>query len=82
MMKYILTLLFLIAFSLVVYGYYIGDDNMALKDRCIGLGIVVFFFVWMPVFIYHRWKNKKVKDYMLNKENIEKMRDYSKKKKL
>lgn len=81
-MKYILTLLFLIALSFVLYGYYIGEDDLVVKDRFIGLGIVVFFFVWMPIFIYHRWKNKKVKDYMLNKENIEKMRDYSKKKKL
>lgn len=81
-MKYILTLLFLIALSFVLYGYYIGEDDLVVKYRFIGLGIVVFFFVWMPIFIYHRWKNKKVKDYMLNKENIEKMRDYSKKKKL
>jgi hypothetical protein len=81
-MKYILTLLFLIALSLVLYGYYIGEEDIVTKDRYIGLGIVAFFFVWMPVFIYHRWKNKNVKDYMLNKENIEKMRDYSNKKKL
>jgi hypothetical protein len=36
----------------------------------------------MPVFIYHRWKNKNVKDYMLTKENIEKMQDFQKDKKI
>jgi hypothetical protein len=31
----------------------------------------------MPIFIFRRWKNKDVKDYMLTKENIEKMRDFN-----
>jgi hypothetical protein len=36
----------------------------------------------MPLFIYHRWKNRSVKDYMLTKENIKKMQDYQKDKKI
>jgi len=32
----------------------------------------LFFFVF-PVFSYYRWKDKDVKDYMLTKENIDKM---------
>ena len=32
------------------------------------------FFVVFPLFSYYRWKDKKVEDYMLTKENLEKMR--------
>ncbi len=43
----------------------------------IGFAIVGGFFVLMPTFIYHRWKDKKVDDYMLTKENIMKMKEYN-----
>jgi len=38
------------------------------------------FFVLMPLFIYHRWKDRNVQDYMLNKENIMKMHEYQNRK--
>jgi hypothetical protein len=49
-----------------------------MADTFIGAGISGLFFLWMPFFIYHRWKNRSVSDYMLTKESIEKMNDYKK----
>lgn len=81
-MRTVLVIIFFAVFATGVYGFYIKTNDFEMGNLCIGLSIVGLFFVWMPLFIYHRWKNKNVKDYMLNKENIEKMRDYTKDKKL
>jgi len=29
------------------------------------------------MFLYHRWKDRNVKDYMLDEDNIRKMRDFN-----
>ncbi|WP_109435770.1 hypothetical protein [Aquimarina sp. AU119] len=80
-MKYVIVILFISAVILICIGYYfknIGDHLMG--DKLVGIGILASSFILMPIFIYHRWKNKKVKDYMLTEENLRKMRDYEKKK--
>ena len=78
--------LIIVLFVLVVFGmgigFYIRDSDQATGDIIIGLSILAGTFILMPMFIYHRWKNRKVKDYMLTKENIEKMRDFQKDKKI
>jgi hypothetical protein len=33
----------------------------------------------MPLFLAHRWKGKKLKDYTLSDENLKKMRENSEK---
>ena len=80
-MKYIIRILFLAVISLVGFGYYLkntGDHTSG--DKWVGLGILGASFILMPLFIYHRWKGKKVKDYMLTEENLKKMREYNEKK--
>lgn len=81
-MKYFYTILSLAIVIGLIIGHYIKGDDVALGNLIIGLSISSLFFVLMPVFIYQRWKNKDVKDYMLTKENIEKMQDYTKEKDL
>lgn len=76
-MKIILYILFFAAVGLAVFGFITKPSNETTGNLCIGLGVTILFFVWMPTFIYHRWKGKNVQDYMLNKENIEKMRKYT-----
>ncbi|SHI85486.1 hypothetical protein [Aquimarina spongiae] len=80
-MKYIIRILFVAILASILVGYYfknIGDHTTG--DKFVGVAILVASFVLMPIFIYHRWKNKKVKDYMLTEENLKKMRDYQNKK--
>lgn len=59
-------------------GYFL---DLEYKEKLIGSGVVLLFFIVFPLFSYYRWKDKKVEDYMLTKENIDKMRDNQKNKK-
>lgn len=46
------------------------------SQKLIGFGVIGLFVVVFPLFSYYRWKDRSVKDYMLTKENLEKMRDF------
>lgn len=81
-MKHIIRLLFVLFAILIAIGYYFKNSgNHPTGDTLVGIAILLGSFVLMPVFIYHRWKDKKVKDYMLNNDNIQKMRDFNNDKK-
>ncbi len=81
-MRYFIIVLFIVVLIALGIGFYIKLDDEATGNLIIGLTLMVSFFILMPLFIYHRWKNRSVKDYMLNKENIQKMQDYQKDKKI
>lgn len=81
-MRIIIIILFIIVALGLASGFYIRNSDQATGDIVIGLSILTGTFILMPLFIYHRWKNRKVKDYMLTRENIEKMRDYQEDKKI
>ena len=86
-MKYLIWILFIATIGSIVLGFAIPDSDttdammkaneIALSDKFIGFGVVGLFVIVFPLFSYYRWKNKNVSDYMLNKENIEKMRAYN-----
>ena len=75
-MKYLLYIIFILILGSVGLGFYLQSQESLFADRFIGAGIAGLFFLWMPVFIYHRWKNRSIQDYMLTKENIEQMNRY------
>ena len=81
-MKVILSILLVIISLGVLIGFYVKSSDQTTGDIIIGLSIMAGAFILMPLFIYHRWKKRNVKDYMLTKENIEKMRDFQKDKKI
>ena len=76
-MRSFLIILFVSIVITLITGYFLKPDNPETGNLLIGLSIAGLFLVLMPLFIYHRWKNKSVKDYMLTKENIEKMKSFS-----
>lgn len=81
-MKYVIRILFIAVITLVCIGYYYKNTgNHSIGDKWVGIGILGASFILMPLFIYHRWRNKKVKDYMLTEENLKKMRDFNSDKK-
>ena len=47
------------------------------SEKLIGLGVLGLFFIVFPLFSYYRWKDKKVADYMLTQENLDKMREFN-----
>lgn len=77
-MKNFIIILFISILISISIGFYIKAGDEATGKLIIGLSLMAAFFVLMPLFIYHRWKNRSVKDYMLTKENIEKMQEYQK----
>ena len=89
-MKYLIWFLFISAIVSIFLGISIPDSDaidsatkaqeIAVSEKLIGFGVLGLFFVVFPLFSYHRWKDKKVADYMLNQENIEKMNAFNNKK--
>ena len=74
-MKYLIWFFFIVAIGSIVTGYVLDESY---SQKLIGFGVVVLFFIVFPLFSYYRWKDKKVEDYMITKENIDKMRNYEK----
>jgi len=73
-MKKLLIILFIIILSVLGYGFYlknIGGDN---AELIIGIGVVLTAFVLMPLFIYHRYKDKDLKNFQFKnfREELEK----------
>lgn len=73
-MKYLIWILFIATVGSVFLGFILDVDY---SEKLIGFGVLGLFVIVFPLFSYYRWKNKNVSDYMLNKENIEKMRAYN-----
>ena len=72
-MKYLIWFLFIASIALIITGYYL---EVTYSEKLIGFGVVLLFFIVFPLFSYYRWKDKKVEDYMITKENIDKMRKH------
>ena len=90
-MKYLIWSLFIITIVSIFLGLSIPDSstvNLAQKtiendisNKLIGFGVIGLCAVVFPLFSYYRWKDKKMADYMLTAENLEKMREYNDSKK-
>lgn len=78
-MKYIKIITF-VAFissvSSIICGFILDVEY---SKKLIGFGVIGLFFIVFPLFSYYRWKDKDVKDYVLNKENLDKMRENQRK---
>lgn len=54
-------------------GFYIKTFETQLGEQIIGISVLVFSFVLMPLFIAHRSKKRRVEDYIMTAESIQKM---------
>ena len=77
-MKYLITILFVLSLGSIVTGYILNSEY---SQKFIGFGVLGLFVIVFPLFAYYRWKNKSLKDYMLTKENLDKMRENQREKK-
>ena len=73
-MKIFIYVLFTISLILIISGYIIEDIN---SEKFIGVGTLLLFFIVIPLFLYYRWQNKKLKDFILDNEELKKMKDNS-----
>jgi len=73
--KIITFIAFLASITSIICGLTLDVEY---SQKLIGFGVVGLFLVVFPLFSYYRWKGKDVKDYMLTKENLDKMRENQK----
>ena len=80
-MKYLLRILFLGILISLSYGLYVNSSGKTLLgNKIIGFTVLTGAFIFMPIFLVHRWKGKRLQDYTLSKENMEKLRNLDQKK--
>ena len=75
-MKYFIIILSIASIGSIVTGYIMKNE---VSDKFIGIGVIGLFIFVFPLFIYYRWKDKSLKDYMITKESLDKMRNHKKK---
>ncbi len=80
-MKYVIVAIVIGSFASIIYGFTLKDTFEFKANRYIGFGTLSLFLVAMPLFLFKESKGKQMKDYMLNRENIEKMQKKEKEKK-
>jgi hypothetical protein len=75
-MKLFLKIFFFSLLSCLIIGFYIKTfENSNDGNKIIGFTVLTAAFIFMPIFLVHRWKGKKLKDYTLSKENLDKLRN-------
>ena len=74
-MKWFLRIFFVLVLANICVGYAIRQDDMPLGEKWIGLSVAIGFFIYMTIFLVHRWKGKQLKDYTLSPENLKKMKE-------
>lgn len=71
---HIILLILIASFGSIIFGFSLKSENEPRAHKFIGFGTAGLFLVAMPLFLYKESKKgKQMKDYMLTKENIEKM---------
>ena len=75
-MRNFLWLLFIsILISLASGIYFKNSVDAVIGERIIGFTVITGAFIYLPLFLYHRWKDKRLEDYTLSDENIKKMKE-------
>lgn len=75
LIKIITGIFFLASITSITCGFFIDAEY---SQKLIGFGVLGLFLIVFPLFSYYRWKDKNLKDYMLTKENLDKMRENQK----
>ena len=75
-MRNFLWLLFIsILISLASGIYFKNSVDAIIGERIIGFTVLTGAFIFLPLFLYHRWKDKRLQDYTLTEENLKKMKE-------
>ena len=75
-MKLVLRVLFLVFLCSLAYGiYHKAQINFTTGERVIGFTVLGGAFIYLPLFLYHHWKGKRLQDYTMSEENLKKMRE-------
>lgn len=70
-LKIVTFIAFIATMTSIICGFVL---DVGYSEKLIGFGVIGLFLVVFPLFSYYRWKGKSLQDYMLTKENLDKMR--------
>jgi hypothetical protein len=76
-LKFVTLVAFVASLMSIICGY---SFDVHYSQKLIGFGVAGLFLVVFPLFSYYRWKDRDFRDYLLNKENMDKMREVQKEK--
>ena len=77
--------IFIILSVIVAIGFITGfyykwiEDDQIIGNRIVGISVLASVFVLMPIFLYRRWRGKRLQDYTLTHEKMKKMQEDNKK---
>ena len=69
-MKLALKILFIIFILWMLLGGYLEYINHSKGPIVMGLGVMYLSFIFMPIFIYWRYKDAKYKKYIINDKTL------------
>ena len=79
-MKFVLSTILVLVVGMLGYGFYLKNSGDLDGEIIIGIGVLILAFILMPLFIFHRYKNKEMKNFEL-KDFLNKIKENDKKKK-
>lgn len=77
MLKIIVYIVFFLVIGTISAGYFIKSDSPADGEKIIGIGVLLFAFLLMPLFIYLRYKDKDLSKFTFNQQKEEKKEENS-----
>ncbi|WP_438977666.1 hypothetical protein [Polaribacter sp.] len=69
-MKLALKIMFVIFIAWMITGAYLINTEHQKAQVVMGLGVLYLSFIFMPLFIYYRYKDGKYKKYIINDEKL------------
>jgi len=80
-MKYVISTVLIVVLGMLTYGFYIKSNGDTNGEIIIGIAVLMVAFVLMPLFIYHRYKDKDLSSFRLKNflEEVKKNDDKNKK---
>ena len=64
-MKFVLSTLLVLVLVVLGYGFYLKNTGDLNGEIVIGIGVLIIAFILMPLFIFHRYKNKDLSNFNL-----------------
>ncbi len=64
-MKFVLSTILVLVIGMLGYGFYLKNSGNSDGEIVIGIGVLTLAFILMPLFIFHRYKNKDLKSFEL-----------------
>lgn len=66
-MKFVIIFILILSVGMLGAGFYLKNSGDTGGEIVIGIGVLIVAFIFMPLFIYHRYKNKNLKDFTFDK---------------